>query len=44
MWSLYLRTESWVAKASAIVGGTKSGWKKTVRKPGSNQSEDVIKH
>ena len=31
MWSLYLRTESWVAKASAIVGGTKSEERRIVR-------------
>ena len=38
MWSLCLRTESWVAKASAIVGGTKSRQKRAVRKPKSLES------
>ena len=31
VWSLCLRTESWVAKASAIVGGMKSEEKRTVK-------------
>ena len=31
VWSLCLRAESWVAKASAIVGGTKSRGKSIVR-------------
>ena len=38
MWSLCLRTEYWVAKASGIVGGTKSRQKRAVRKPKSPES------
>ena len=38
VWSLCLRTESWVAKASGIVGGTKSRQKRAVRKPKSPES------